>query len=56
MEFERVTHPAPAPRFSRTYGKIQSSSALSGEHTDEVLAEWGFDVDKIEELKVAGAI
>ena len=56
VDFEGVTQPAPAPRFSRTQGEIQSSSALAGEHTDEVLAEWGFDVDKIEELKVAGAI
>ena len=56
VEFDGVTQPAPAPRFSRTQGDIQSSSAMAGEHTDEILEDWGFSTSQIEELKTAGAI
>ena len=56
QNFEGVTQPAPAPRFSRTQGEIQSSAALVGEHTDEVLTAWGFSDEKIAELKSQGAI
>jgi alpha-methylacyl-CoA racemase len=56
LDFQGVTQPAPAPRFSRTQGTIQSPAALVGEHTDEVLAAWGFSEGKIAELKTKGAI
>jgi len=56
VEFDGVTQPAPAPRFSRTQGDIQSSSAMAGEHTDEILEDWGFSTSQIEQLKTAGAI
>ena len=56
LDFQGVTQPAPAPRFSRTQGRIQSPAALVGEHTDEVLADWGFSEGKIAELKTKGAI
>ena len=56
IEFNGVIQPAPAPRFSRTQGKIQSAPALAGEHTDEILANWGINAEEIEELKNAGAI
>ena len=56
LNFQGVTQPAPAPRFSRTQGTIQSPAALVGEHTDEVLADWGFSEEKIAELKTKGAI
>lgn len=56
QDFDGVTQPAPAPRFSRTQGQIQSSAALVGEHTDEVLTSWGFSKEKITELKSLGAI
>jgi alpha-methylacyl-CoA racemase len=36
-----ITQPAPAPRFSRTPGAIQHPPPHPGEHTDEVLREWG---------------
>ncbi|WP_420548880.1 CaiB/BaiF CoA transferase family protein [Curvivirga sp.] len=38
-----VTQPAPAPRFSRTKAKIQSSPPYPGQHTEEVLKDWGID-------------
>lgn len=56
VEVDGVTQPAPAPRFSRTQGEIQSSCALAGEHTESVLQEWGFANDAIEALKTARAI
>lgn len=48
MQVDGVTHPSPAPRFSRTSGDIRSNPPLPGEHTFEVLREWGFPADVIE--------
>tara|TARA_Y200000002_G_scaffold106107_1_gene86605 strand:- start:2273 stop:3028 length:756 start_codon:yes stop_codon:yes gene_type:complete len=36
-----ITQPAPAPRFSRTPGRIRREPPQPGEHTEEVLKEWG---------------
>ena len=36
----------PAPRFSRTPGEVQRPPAHAGQHTDEVLADWGLDADR----------
>lgn len=41
VEVEGVTQPAPAPRFSKTPGAIQGRPAGRGEHTEEILADWG---------------
>lgn len=35
--------PAPAPRFSRTPSSIAGPPPRPGQHTDEVLREWGID-------------
>ena len=56
VEFEGITQPAPAPRFSRTQGEIQRSAAMAGEHTEEVLREWGYNPEEIEALKAANAL
>ncbi|MXY89341.1 MAG: CoA transferase [Gammaproteobacteria bacterium] len=56
VEFEGVVQPAPAPRFSRTQGEIQSPAALVGEHSEQVLADWGFESERIAQLKEADAI
>ena len=42
VEVGGVTQPAPAPRFSRTPATIDRPPAHDGEHTAEVLREWGF--------------
>jgi alpha-methylacyl-CoA racemase len=55
-EVAGITQPGPAPRFSRTPGRIHSPPAEPGEHTDEALAAWGIPADEIERLKAAGAI
>ena len=36
-----ITQPGPAPRFSRTPGRIRREPPQPGEHTEEVLKEWG---------------
>ncbi len=52
-----VKQPNVAPRFSRTPSKIQGAPpAFAGEHTQEVLSDWGFDEAGIAALKTAEAI
>lgn len=41
IEYEGVMQPAPAPRFSETPCAIQGRPPGLGEHTDEILADWG---------------
>ncbi|HLI52831.1 MAG TPA: CaiB/BaiF CoA-transferase family protein [Acidimicrobiales bacterium] len=55
-ERDGVVQPAPAPRFSRTPAEIAGSPARPGEHTDSVLAEWGFAASEVAKLREAGAI
>ena len=56
VECEGVVQPAPAPRFSRTPGAIQRGPARPGEHTDEVLRDWGFTAVELAALRESGAI
>jgi alpha-methylacyl-CoA racemase len=51
-----LVQPAPAPRFSRTPGAIERPPAHAGQHTDDVLADLGYDDARIAELRSAGAI
>jgi alpha-methylacyl-CoA racemase len=56
VEENGVVQPAPAPRFSRTPATIQRPPAHAGQHTDEVLAQFGFDGDRIAKLREGGAV
>ncbi len=56
IEDDGVIQPGPAPRFSRTPGKIQRPPARSGEHTEEALRDWGFSASELERLRKAAAI
>jgi alpha-methylacyl-CoA racemase len=56
IERDGVDQPAPAPRFSRTRAEVQRGSPWPGQHTDEALHDWGFDVDAIAKLRGAGAV
>jgi len=56
VDYDGVIQPAPAPRFSRTPGGIQRPPATRGEHTEEVLTDWGFTAGELDALRVAGAI
>ena len=51
-----VLQPAPAPRFSRTRPELQGPPPEPGEHTEAVLADFGFSTGEIEALKEAKAI
>ena len=48
--------PAPAPRFSRTSPELRGPAAAIGEHTLEVLQEFGFSEREIEQHLEAGAV
>ncbi len=51
-----LTQAAPAPRFSRTEPELTKPAPHPGQHTDEVLAQFGFDADDIEKLRQTGAV
>ncbi|HVM65412.1 MAG TPA: CaiB/BaiF CoA-transferase family protein [Acidimicrobiales bacterium] len=56
VEVGGIPQPAPAPRFSRTPAAVQRPPAHDGQHTDEVLADWGFSPDEIAKLRQSGAV
>ncbi|MGD9985487.1 CaiB/BaiF CoA transferase family protein [Pseudonocardia sp.] len=47
--------PAPVPRFSRTPGAIQSPPCSPGQHTRDVLADWGYSHEELEAVIASGA-
>ncbi len=51
IELDGVTQPAPAPRFSRTPAELSRPPAQAGEHSAEVLVDWGVSVDEIRTLR-----
>ncbi|MCE9521013.1 MAG: CoA transferase [Alphaproteobacteria bacterium] len=53
---EGVVQPAPAPRFDLTPGAIQSGPPKIGAHTLDVLRDWGFAADRVEDLKSKGVV
>ncbi|MGB3736513.1 MAG: CaiB/BaiF CoA-transferase family protein [Ilumatobacter sp.] len=56
VEVAGVTQPAPAPRFSRTENVIASAPAWPGEHTRDVLADWGLAAERVDALIESGAV
>jgi alpha-methylacyl-CoA racemase len=51
-----VPQPGPAPRFTRTPSKLSRPPAYAGEHTSEVLRDWGFDPERIDALLKSAAV
>jgi alpha-methylacyl-CoA racemase len=51
-----VVQPAPAPRFSRTPGRVTAPGAAIGEHGREILEDWGFDDAEIERIAAEGGL
>ena len=47
--------PAPAPRFSRTRPEVARPPAHAGQHTREVLLDWGLAADVVDGLFASGA-
>ena len=56
IEVAGVTQPAPAPRFSRTAPAVQGPPAWPGQHTDEVLASFGFSASEVVAYRASGAV
>ncbi len=51
-----VMQPAPAPRFDRTKPELGRPPSFEGQHTDEVLRDFGFAKQRIAALRDAKAI
>jgi len=56
VEVDGRVQPAPAPRFSRTPAAIGTPPAHPGQHSREILADWGLDAGRIETLITAGTV
>lgn len=56
VEIAGITQPAPAPRFSRTVADMPAPPAHPGQHTRDVLNDWGFTANEIDGLLAAGAV
>lgn len=56
IEVAGVVQPGPAPRFSRTAPEVVRPPAHAGQHTDEALADWGVDPERVAQLRQSGAI
>jgi alpha-methylacyl-CoA racemase len=55
VEVAGVPQPAPAPRFSRTVPEVTGPPAHPGQHTREVLLDWGLDEGRVDGLLASGA-
>ena len=51
-----IAQPVPAPRFSRTPGRIQSAPTAPGADSVDVLRTWGFDDADIQRLIAQGVV
>ena len=53
---QEVPITGPAAKFSRTPTRVRRPAPDSGQHTEEILSETGFDVDRIAELRRGGVV
>ena len=56
VEIDGLVQPAPAPRFSGTSPEIGAASRTPGQDTNDVLAEFGFSQNDIDQLQASGAL
>jgi alpha-methylacyl-CoA racemase len=56
IEVDGVAQPGPAPKFSRTQSEVTRGAPIDGQHTNEILSDWGFDEADIAKLNEAGAV
>jgi alpha-methylacyl-CoA racemase len=56
VEIAGTPQPAPAPRYSRTVAEVTRPPAHPGQHTEEILRDWGFDAATIEALIASRAV
>jgi alpha-methylacyl-CoA racemase len=51
-----VLQAQPAPRFSRTPASLRNAPPAPGSNTREVLLDWGFDKQAVDQLQTAGHV
>ena len=56
VDVHGVRQPAPAPRFSRTAPTIEGAPAHPGQHSREILTDWGLPKDRIDTLLETRAV
>ncbi len=56
VSVDGVIQPGPAPKFSRTGSAVARGPAWAGEHSTEILTDWGFEPAKIKALVASGAV
>jgi alpha-methylacyl-CoA racemase len=56
VDLHGVKQPAPAPRFSRTVASVDGAPAHPGQHSREILSDWGVPADRIEQLLADRAV
>ncbi len=56
VTIEGVVQPAPAPRFDKTPGAVQSPPPKIGAHNETALRDWGVEPSRVAELKEKGII
>jgi len=56
IELGGVKQPAPAPRFSRTTPTVDRLPAHPGQHSREILEDWGIPADRIETVLASRAV
>ena len=55
-DFDGVRHPSPAPRFDRTPATLRRPTPAAGQHSREVLSEWGLSEADITALETTKAM
>jgi len=50
VDFEGLTQPAPAPRFDRTPASLSLGPPMGGQHSEEILGDWGFPASDVQSL------
>jgi alpha-methylacyl-CoA racemase len=56
VEIDGIAQPGPAPKFLGTPTRVQGPPARAGEHTDDILADWGFSAAEIAALHANSAV
>jgi alpha-methylacyl-CoA racemase len=56
FECDGVIQPGPAPRFSRTPGRLERGAPRRGEGGAAALADWGFSPEQIAQFRQSGAV
>lgn len=55
-QIDGVTQPGPAPRFSRTVPETRGGPVVAGQHTREVLRDWGIPQEEVASLQTRGVV